>query len=130
MENGMALYLKIKMNPLYLRMICAKFGWNWLGDSWEEDFLISKCNHKQYCKMITFLVTCKEVRLQSLQQRIASWINLIQFFFCNNHNRNNSIHFFFKNQHHAVFKSLFILYQWHCMDAYPKIFGHVGSLDL
>ena len=26
------------LNPLYPRMLCAKFGWNWSGGSWEEDF--------------------------------------------------------------------------------------------
>ena len=29
------------LNPLYPRMLCAKFGWNWLSGSGEEDFLIS-----------------------------------------------------------------------------------------
>ena len=29
------------LNPLHPRMLCAKFGWNWLSDSGEEDFLIS-----------------------------------------------------------------------------------------
>ena len=28
-----------KMYPIHLRMLWAKFGWNWLSDSWEEDFL-------------------------------------------------------------------------------------------
>ena len=28
------------LNPLHPRMICAKFGWNWLSGSGEEDFLI------------------------------------------------------------------------------------------
>ena len=27
------------LNPLYPRMLCAKFGWNWLSGSGEEDFL-------------------------------------------------------------------------------------------
>ena len=30
-----------KLNPIHLRMLCAKFGWNWLSGSAEEDFLIS-----------------------------------------------------------------------------------------
>ena len=29
-----------KFNPLHLRMLCAKFGWNWLSGSGEENFLI------------------------------------------------------------------------------------------
>ena len=29
------------LNPLYPRMLCAKFGWNWLSGSGEEDFLLS-----------------------------------------------------------------------------------------
>ena len=29
------------LNPLHPRMLCAKFGWNWLSGSGEEDFLIS-----------------------------------------------------------------------------------------
>ena len=28
------------LNPLYPRMLCANFGWNWLSASGEEDFLI------------------------------------------------------------------------------------------
>ena len=28
-------------NPLHLRMLCAKFGWNWLSGSGEEDFWMS-----------------------------------------------------------------------------------------
>ena len=27
------------LNPFHHRMLCAKFGWNWLNDSGEEDFL-------------------------------------------------------------------------------------------
>ena len=30
-----------KLNPIHLRMLCAKFGWNWLSGSAEEHFLIS-----------------------------------------------------------------------------------------
>ena len=29
------------LNPLHPRMLCAKFGWNWLNGSGEEDFWIS-----------------------------------------------------------------------------------------
>ena len=28
----------INLNPLHPRMLCAKFGWNWLSGSGEEDF--------------------------------------------------------------------------------------------
>ena len=28
------------LSLLHLRMHCAKFGWNWLNGSWEEDFYI------------------------------------------------------------------------------------------
>ena len=30
--------LWIKLNPIHPRMLCAKFGWNWLSGSGEEDF--------------------------------------------------------------------------------------------
>ena len=30
-----------KLNLIHPRMLCAKFGWNWLSGSGEEDFLIS-----------------------------------------------------------------------------------------
>ena len=36
LENGVALHLKIKLNPLHLRMLCAKFGWNWHCGSDED----------------------------------------------------------------------------------------------
>ena len=29
------------LNPLHPRMLCAKFGWNWLSGSGEEDFKFS-----------------------------------------------------------------------------------------
>ena len=41
LEKGRALHLKKNLNPLHPRMLCAKFGWNWLSGSGEEDFLIS-----------------------------------------------------------------------------------------
>ena len=34
-------FIWINLNPLHPRMLCAKFGWNWLSGSGEEDFLIS-----------------------------------------------------------------------------------------
>ena len=33
--------LKKKLNPLHPRMLCAKFGWNGPGGSWEEDSHVS-----------------------------------------------------------------------------------------
>ena len=36
LEKGLAHYFK-NLNPLYPRMLCAKFGWNWPSGSWEED---------------------------------------------------------------------------------------------
>ena len=40
LENCRALPL-YKVDPLYSRMLCTKFGWYWLRGSGEEDFLIS-----------------------------------------------------------------------------------------
>ena len=34
-------FILTNLNPLYRRMLCVKFGWNWLSGSGEEDFLIS-----------------------------------------------------------------------------------------
>ena len=34
-------FIWTNLNPLHPRMLCAKFGWNWLSDFGEEDFLIS-----------------------------------------------------------------------------------------
>ena len=33
-------FIWTKLNPLHPGMLCAKFGWNWLSGSGEEDFLI------------------------------------------------------------------------------------------
>ena len=33
-------FIWTKLNPLHPKMHCAKFGWNWLSGSGEEDFLI------------------------------------------------------------------------------------------
>ena len=30
-------FIWTNLNPLYPRMLCAKFGWNWLSGSGEED---------------------------------------------------------------------------------------------
>ena len=40
LEKGWAIYLDNLISPHPL-MLCAKFGWNWLSGSGEEDFLIS-----------------------------------------------------------------------------------------
>ena len=34
-------FIWTNLNPLYQRMLCAKFGWNWPGGSGVEDFKIS-----------------------------------------------------------------------------------------
>ena len=34
-------FIWTNLNPLHPRMLCVKFGWNWLCGSGEEDFLIS-----------------------------------------------------------------------------------------
>ena len=34
-------FIWTNLNSLHQRMLCAKFGWNWLSGSGEEDFLIS-----------------------------------------------------------------------------------------
>ena len=34
-------FIWINLNPPYPRMLCAKFGWNWLSGSGEENFSIS-----------------------------------------------------------------------------------------
>ena len=34
-------FIWTNLNLLHPRMLCAKFGWNWLSGSGEEDFLIS-----------------------------------------------------------------------------------------
>ena len=34
-------FIWTNLNPLHPRMLCAKFGWNWLSGSGDEDFLIS-----------------------------------------------------------------------------------------
>ena len=31
-------FIWTNLNPLHQRMLCAKFGWNWLNGSGEEDF--------------------------------------------------------------------------------------------
>ena len=33
-------FIWTNLNPLHPRMLCAKFGWNWLSGFGEEDFLI------------------------------------------------------------------------------------------
>ena len=34
-------FICTNLNPLHLKILCAKFGWNWPDGSGEEDFLIS-----------------------------------------------------------------------------------------
>ena len=33
-------FIWTNLNPLYPRMLCAKFGWNWLSGSGQKDFYI------------------------------------------------------------------------------------------
>ena len=33
-------FICTNLNLLHQRMLCAKYGWNWLGGSWEKDFKI------------------------------------------------------------------------------------------
>ena len=50
-DRGGALYWN-KIESPHPRMLCAKFGWNWLSGSGEEDFLISSM-YSHY-----FIITC------------------------------------------------------------------------
>ena len=38
-----ALYFVKSLSPVYPRMLCVKFCWNWPSDSGEEDFKIRRC---------------------------------------------------------------------------------------
>ena len=60
------------LNPLHPRMLLAKFGWNWLSGSEEEDFLISSMYFRYFViispwkKAGTFIC----INLNSLWQRM------------------------------------------------------------
>ena len=41
-------FICANLNPLFPGMLCAKFGWNWLSGSGEEDFLISSMYHRYF----------------------------------------------------------------------------------
>ena len=45
-------FIWINVNPLHPRMLCAKFGWNWLSGSTEEDFLISSMYFGYFCNYL------------------------------------------------------------------------------
>ena len=36
LDNGVS-FILINLNPLYPKMLCVNFGWNWPSGSWEED---------------------------------------------------------------------------------------------
>ena len=48
-------FIWTNLNPLHPRMLCAKFGWNWLSGSREEDFQISS----MYFNYFVIISPCK-----------------------------------------------------------------------
>ena len=50
-EKGGALHLN-KLESLHPRILCAKFGWNWLSGSGEEDFLILSLFFPYFCNYL------------------------------------------------------------------------------
>ena len=45
-------FIWTNLNSLYPRMLCAKFGWNWLSGSGEEDFLILSMFFPYFCNYL------------------------------------------------------------------------------
>ena len=41
-------FIWTNLNPLHPRMLCAKFGWNWLSSSGAENFLISSMHFRYF----------------------------------------------------------------------------------
>ena len=56
------------LNPLYPRMLCAKFGWNWRRGSGEEDFQISSIYFRSFV-----IISPEKGRGPSFEQ---TWISL------------------------------------------------------
>ena len=57
LEKDVALYSKKNLKYLHPRMLCTKFGWNWLSGSWEEDFYVSS----MYFRYFVIILPWKEV---------------------------------------------------------------------
>ena len=66
-------FIWTNLNPIHPRMLCVKFGWNWLSGSGEEDFLISQCIFA-----ISLLSPLGEGWGPSFEQ---TWIHLTQGYF-------------------------------------------------
>ena len=64
-------FIWTNFNPLHPRMFCAKFGWNWLCGSGEEDFLI----WSMYFFPFSWLSPLGKGRGPSFEQ---TWIPFIQ----------------------------------------------------
>ena len=45
-------FIWTNLNPLHPRMLCAKFSWNWLSGSGEEDFLILSMFFPYFCNYL------------------------------------------------------------------------------
>ena len=65
-ENWMVLNLK-NLNPLYPRMHCGRFGWNWPSGSGKEDFI----NFQNVYLLFCYLLKEKGVSLRLNKQ---TWI--------------------------------------------------------
>ena len=82
-----------QLNPLPLRMICAKFGWNWPSGSGEDFFLIfSAFLHFRYYLPLELTNVYHLNKVESPSPKDASyqfWLKLAQWFwrrrFLNDH---------------------------------------------
>ena len=68
LEKGRALHL----NPLYPKMIRAKFGWNWPSGSGEEDFLEFVNVFLQFCNYLP-LASLVKIGPVVLEKKMKMW---------------------------------------------------------
>ena len=78
-------FIWTNLNPLHPRMLCAKFGWNWLSGSGEEDFLILSMFFPYFCNYLPLekggALHLNKLESPSPKDALCQvWLNLAQWF--------------------------------------------------
>ena len=83
--NMVGPFIWTNLNPLHLKMLCAKFGWNWLSGSGEEDFLYFVNVFSVFCNYLP-LEKGRILHLNKLESPLPRdalcqvWLKLAQWF--------------------------------------------------
>ena len=61
-------FIWTSLNSHHLRMLCAKFGWNWLSSSWEEDENVDRrTDGRQAIRKVNWASSSRELKSEEKQ---------------------------------------------------------------